>query len=248
MADLEGKVAVVTGSARGIGRAICLKLARLGADVVVNDVSNEEMALELVKEIEKMGRKAIFVKANIADSAEARKLMDETVEKFGKIDILVNNAGITRDNLILRMKEEEWDAVLNVNLKGTFNCVQAATKYMIKQRQGAIVNIASIVGITGNAGQANYSASKAGVIGLTKTIARELASRGIRANAVAPGFIETDMTRRLSEEVRERLIKQIPLTRLGSPEDVANLVAFLASEESSYITGEVIRVDGGMVT
>lgn len=247
MAGLEGKVAVVTGSARGIGRAICLKLAQLGADVVVNAVSSEEMALGLVKEIKGMGRKAIFVKANIANVAEARKLMDETVEKFGKIDILVNNAGITRDNLILRMKEEEWDAVLNVNLKGTFNCVQAATKYMIKQRQGAIVNIASIVGIAGNAGQANYSASKAGIIGLTKTIARELASRGIRANAVAPGFIETDMTRRLSEEVRERLIKQIPLTRLGSPEDVANLVAFLASEESSYITGEVIKVDGGMI-
>ncbi|MDI6892441.1 MAG: 3-oxoacyl-[acyl-carrier-protein] reductase [Actinomycetota bacterium] len=247
MAGLEGKVAVVTGSARGIGRAICLKLAQLGADVVVNAVSSEEMALGLVKEIKGMGRKAIFVKANIANVAEARKLMDETVEKFGKIDILVNNAGITRDNLILRMKEEEWDAVLNVNLKGTFNCVQAATKYMIKQRQGAIVNIASIIGIAGNAGQANYSASKAGIIGLTKTIARELASRGIRANAIAPGFIETDMTRRLSEEVRERLIKQIPLTRLGSPEDVANLVAFLASEESSYITGEVIKVDGGMI-
>ncbi len=247
MADLEGKVAVVTGSARGIGRAICLKLARLGADVVVNDVSNEEMALGLVKEIEKMGRKAMFIKADIADVAEARKLMDETVEKFGKIDVLVNNAGITRDNLILRMREEEWDAVLNVNLKGTFNCVQAATKYMIKQRRGVIVNIASIVGMTGNAGQANYSASKAGVIGLTKTIARELASRGIRANAVAPGFIETDMTRRLSEDIRERLIKQIPLTRLGGPEDVANLVAFLASEESSYITGEIIKVDGGMV-
>lgn len=247
MADLEGKVAVVTGSARGIGRAICLKLARLGADVVVNDVSNEEMALGLVKEIEKMGRKAMFIKADIADVAEARKLMDETVEKFRKIDVLVNNAGITRDNLILRMREEEWDAVLNVNLKGTFNCVQAATKYMIKQRRGVIVNIASIVGMTGNAGQANYSASKAGVIGLTKTIARELASRGIRANAVAPGFIETDMTRRLSEDIRERLIKQIPLTRLGGPEDVANLVAFLASEESSYITGEIIKVDGGMV-
>jgi len=247
LADLEGKVAVVTGSARGIGRAICLKLARLGADVVVNDVSNEEMALGLVKEIEKMGRKAMFIKADIADVAEARKLMDETVEKFRKIDVLVNNAGITRDNLILRMREEEWDAVLNVNLKGTFNCVQAATKYMIKQRRGVIVNIASIVGMTGNAGQANYSASKAGVIGLTKTIARELASRGIRANAVAPGFIETDMTRRLSEDIRERLIKQIPLTRLGGPEDVANLVAFLASEESSYITGEIIKVDGGMV-
>ncbi|MEW6188536.1 MAG: SDR family NAD(P)-dependent oxidoreductase, partial [Actinomycetota bacterium] len=194
MFDLKERVALVTGSARGIGRITCLKLAKLGAHIVVNDIADKE-ASELTREIEKLGRKATFIKANVSILEEAKKLIEETVKIFGGIDILINNAGITRDNLLIRMKEEEWDAVLAVNLKGTFNCTQVAAKYMLKQRRGAIVNIASVVGIAGNVGQANYSASKAGVIGLTKTVAKELASRGIRVNAIAPGFIETDMTR-----------------------------------------------------
>lgn len=248
MPELTGRVALVTGSARGIGKAICLKLAELGANIVVNDVGNEELAQELVEQIKKMGSEAVFIKANVAKLDKANSLIESIIEKFGKIDILVNNAGITRDNLLVRMKEEEWDAVLTVNLKGTFNCSQAVSKYMMKQRSGNIINIASVVGITGNPGQANYSASKAGVIGLTKTIAREMASRGVRANAVAPGFIETEMTQKLPEDTRSAINKQIPLGRFGQPEDVANLVAFLASDESGYITGQVIQIDGGMVT
>ncbi len=248
MPELTGRVVLVTGGARGIGKAICLKLAELGANIVVNAIRNEELAQELVEQIKKMGSEAVFIKANVAKLDEANSLIESIIEKFGKIDILVNNAGITRDNLLVRMKEEDWDAVLTVNLKGTFNCSQAVSKYMMKQRSGNIINIASVVGITGNPGQANYSASKAGVIGLTKTIAREMASRGVRANAVAPGFIETEMTQKLSEDTRSAINKQIPLGRFGQPEDVANLVAFLASDESGYITGQVIQIDGGMVT
>ena len=188
-----------------------------------------------------------YIQADISKSEQAKEMIDTVIERFGRIDILVNNAGITRDNLIIRMKEQEWDSVIAVNLKGTFNCTQAAAKYMLKQRSGTIVNIASVVGVYGNAGQANYSASKAGVIGLTKTCAKELASRGIRVNAVAPGFIETEMTKKLSEEARGLIIDRIPLGRLGAPDDVASLVCFLASEEANYITGQVVGLDGGLV-
>lgn len=247
MANLKGKVAVVTGGARGIGCSICLRLAELGADIVVNDLSEEGISL-LLEGIKKKGQRALFVKADISLSAEAKKLIDETVNSMGQIDILVNNAGITRDNLIVRMKEEDWDQVIKVNLKGAFNCTQAAAKYMMKQRSGSIVNISSVVGIVGNVGQANYSASKAGVIGLTKSSARELASRGIRVNAVAPGFIETEMTKRLPQEYQEKLKSMIPMGAFGGPEDVAKVVAFLASDEASYITGEVIKIDGGLFT
>lgn len=247
MADLKGKVAVVTGGARGIGYSICLKLAELGADIVVNDLSEEGVS-SLLEEVKKKGQRALFVKADISSSDEARKLIEETISSMGRVDILVNNAGITRDNLIVRMKEEEWDQVLKVNLKGTFNCTQAVAKYMMKQRSGTIVNISSVVGIVGNAGQANYSASKAGVIGLTKSSARELASRGIRVNAVAPGFIETEMTKRLPQEYQEKLKGLIPMGVFGQPEDVASVVAFLASDDARYITGEVVKIDGGLFT
>ncbi|MEK6539876.1 MAG: 3-oxoacyl-[acyl-carrier-protein] reductase [Deltaproteobacteria bacterium] len=242
---LKDKVALVTGAAQGIGRAIALKLAANGADVVIVDM-NLDKAQEAAREVERLGRRALALRANIANLQEAEAMADEAVEKLGVVHIMVNNAGITRDALILRMKEEDWDAVINVNLKGVFNCTKAVVKYMSKQRYGRIVNIASIVGEMGNAGQANYSASKAGVIALTKTAAREFATRNITCNAVAPGFIDTAMTQALSEKVKEELAKQIPMGRLGTPEDVAEGVLFLVSETTGYITGQVLNINGGM--
>jgi 3-oxoacyl-[acyl-carrier protein] reductase len=244
---LKGKVALVTGASRGIGRAIALELARLGANVAVNYAGSEAKAKEVVEEIKAMGREAIAVQANVADSESVNNMVKEVLSTFGELHILVNNAGITRDNLIMRMKEEEWDEVINTNLKGVFNCTKAVTRQMMKQRYGRIINIASIVGVSGNAGQANYVAAKAGVIGLTKTTAKELASRNITVNAVAPGFITTDMTDQLTDEVRQEMLKQIPLARFGEPKDVASVVGFLASDASSYMTGQTLHVDGGMV-
>lgn len=242
---LKGKVALVTGAAQGIGKSIALKLAANGADLVISDV-NLDKAQETAKEVEKLGRKAIALKANVANLQETEIMIDEAVAKLDAIHILINNAGITKDALILRMKEEDWDAVIGVNLKGVFNCTKAAVKYMAKQRYGRIVNIASIVGEMGNAGQANYAASKAGVFGLTKTVAREFASRNVTCNAIAPGFIETAMTQALSEKVREELANQIPMGRLGTPDDVAEGVLFLVSEAANYLTGQVININGGM--
>ncbi len=243
--SLSGKIALVTGAAQGIGRDIALGLATDGADVAICDV-NLEAAQKTAGDIEAKDRKALALKANVAASADVTAMVDQVVEKFGRLDILVNNAGITRDGLILRMKDEDWDLVLSINLKGAFLCTKAALKYMTKQRAGTIINIASIVGAMGNAGQVNYVASKAGLIGMTKTIAREYANRNVTSNAVAPGFIDTAMTKALSENVRQELAKQIPLGRLGSSEDVANAVRFLASPAAAYITGQVIHVNGGM--
>jgi len=243
--DLKDRVALITGAAQGIGKAIAILLARKGADIVVSDL-NFEKAREVAKEIEDMGRRCLVSKTNVADFTEAEVMIKKTIEEFGRIDILVNNAGIVKDSFLLRMKEENWDQVLNVNLKGTFNCTKAAVKFMAKQRSGRVVNIASISGEMGNVGQANYSASKAGVIGFTKTVAREFASRGINVNAVAPGFIDTVMTQSLPDDIKENLKSQIPAQRLGTPEDVAQTVYFLVSEMSDYITGQVINVNGGM--
>ena len=246
---LEGKVAIVTGAGRdgkGIGRSIALALAREGADIVIADFV-PEAAEAVADEVKSIGRRAVSVKANVAVPADAEAIVQRALDEFGKVDILVNNAGITRDALIPRMSEEDWDLVINTNLKGTFNCTKAVTRPMLKQRSGKIVNIASVMGIIGNAGQANYSASKAGIIGLTKTTARELGSRGINVNAVAPGFIQTAMTDELSESIRENIASRIPLNRLGTPEDVAKLVLFLCADDSDYITGQVVNVDGGMV-
>ncbi|HAK61410.1 MAG TPA: 3-oxoacyl-ACP reductase [Nitrospiraceae bacterium] len=243
--SLEGKTALVTGGAQGIGKEIALALAADGADVAVCDV-NGEAAQKTVSEIGAKGRKTAAFTANVAAPAEVAAMIDQTVEKLGKIDILVNNAGITRDGLIMRMKEEDWDLVLDINLKGAFNCTKTALKYMTRQRSGTIINIASIVGAMGNPGQANYVASKAGLIGLTKTIAREYANRNVTANAVAPGFIDTAMTQALPDNVRAELSKQIPLGRLGTSDDVAQAVRFLASPAATYITGQVLHVNGGM--
>jgi 3-oxoacyl-[acyl-carrier protein] reductase len=242
---LIGKVALVTGAAQGIGKAVALLLARHGADIVVSDI-NLEKAEETAKEIESIGPKAMAIKVNVASLNDVERMVEAVLKKFGKIDILINNAGITRDKLILRMTEEDWDIVLNVNLKGTFNCTKAVVRHMAKQRSGKIVSIASVVGEMGNAGQVNYAASKAGVIGLTKTIAREFAQRGINVNAIAPGYIETPMTEVLSDKVKEELKRLIPMERLGKPEDVAETVLFLVSEESNYITGQVLNVNGGI--
>ena len=242
---LAGRVALVTGAAQGIGKAVALLLARNGADIVVSDI-NLEKAEEAANEIKSIGRKALAVKGDVANWNDVERMVEIILEKFAKIDILVNNAGITRDKLILRMTEEDWDAVLDVNLKGTFHCAKAVVRHMAKQRSGKIVNIASVVGEMGNAGQANYSASKAGVIGLTKTIAREFAQRGININAIAPGYIETPMTEVLPEKAKEELKKLIPMERLGKPEDVAEAVLFLVSEVSNYITGQVLNVNGGI--
>lgn len=244
---LKDKVAIVTGGTRGIGRAIALKLADQGANIVINYRNSDKEAEELKAILEEKGVKVLTVKCDISNFEDSKNLMDKCKEVFGKIDMLVNNAGITKDTLIMRMKEEDFDNVIDVNLKGTFNCAKHASAIMLKQRFGKIINMTSVVGIAGNAGQVNYAASKAGVIGLTKSLAKELGSRGITVNAVAPGFINTDMTASLSEKVKEEASKNIPLKRLGDPEDVANLVGFLASDAANYITGQVINVDGGMV-
>jgi 3-oxoacyl-[acyl-carrier protein] reductase len=243
---LQGQVAIVTGGSRGIGRAIALSLGEAGADVVVNYAGSAEAAEQVVQSIVLMGRRAMKFQADVSSSKQVEEMIKKTLEQFGKIDILVNNAGITRDNLIMRMKEEEFDQVIATNLKGVFNCVKAVTRQMMKQRSGRIINISSVVGALGNPGQANYVAAKAGVIGLTKASARELASRGITVNAVAPGFIETDMTDKLTEDMRNSLMQQIPLQRLGQTEDIARVVRFLASSDSAYMTGQTIHVDGGM--
>ncbi|GFZ31892.1 beta-ketoacyl-ACP reductase [Clostridium zeae] len=242
---LKGKTAVITGGSRGIGKAIAIKLAEMGANIVVNYRSSS--IDEVLAEIKAFGVNAIGVQCDISSSEDADKLIKTAFAEFGSVDILVNNAGITKDGLIMRMKDQDFDSVINTNLKGTFNTIRSASSIMMKQRSGKIVNLTSVVGITGNAGQANYAASKAGVIGLTKSVARELASRGITCNAVAPGFIETDMTDALSDKVKEATLSSIPLKKLGTTEDVANLVGFLVSDLSNYITGQVINVDGGMV-
>lgn len=242
--NLANKVAIVTGSGRGIGKAIALKLAEAGATVVVNDVA--ETVNSVAEEIKAMNRQSLAVVADISSAPDVTRLVDTTIATYGRVDILVNNAGITRDQLLLRMSDEDWDRVLNVNLKSVFLCTRAVLRHMLKQRWGRIVNISSIVGIIGNPGQANYASAKAGIIGFTRTIAKEVASRGITVNAIAPGFIDTEMTQKLPEEWKQQLKSRIPVGYLGTPRDVAEAVAFLASEEARYITGQVLNVDGGM--
>ncbi|GAA0808294.1 3-oxoacyl-[acyl-carrier-protein] reductase [Faecalicatena orotica] len=243
---LEGKTAIVTGASRGIGRAVALKLAEEGAAVVINYNGSADRAEEVKNEIEKNGGKAEVMQCNVSDFQACENFIKEVTAKFGRIDILVNNAGITRDGLLMRMSEDDFDAVIDTNLKGTFNCIRFASRQMMKQRSGRIINLSSVSGVLGNAGQANYCASKAGVIGLTKSAARELASRGITVNAIAPGFIHTEMTEVLPEKVKEASVAQIPLGTFGEPEDIAEAAAFLASEKARYITGQVLCVDGGM--
>lgn len=243
---LKNKNAIVTGGSRGIGRAIALKLAQQGANVIINYTSNKEAALKVVKEVQNYGVKGLAVKCDVTQSDEVLHMIKAIDMDFDSIDILVNNAGITRDNLLIRMKEEDWDQVIDVNLKGVFLCTKAVIRKMMKQGYGKIINISSVVGLNGNAGQANYSASKAGVIGFTKSMAKEVASKNICVNAIAPGFIETDMTAVLSDDIRKQLIQNIPLKRYGNPEDIANLATFLSGDQSNYITGQVICVDGGM--
>ncbi len=247
MGRFEGKSAIVTGASRGIGREIALQLAKEGARIAVNYSGSKDKADEVVEQITTAGGEAFAIQADVSDSNSVKKMVDMTIEVFGSVDILVNNAGITRDNLLVRMKEDEWDDVININLKGVFLCTKAVTRQMMRQRSGKIVNVASIVGISGNAGQANYVAAKAGVIGFTKTTAQELAARNINVNAVAPGFITTDMTDALNEDMKNQMLANIPLGKLGSPENVAKTVMFLLSEDAAYITGQTIHVDGGMV-
>lgn len=243
---LKNKIALITGAGRGIGRAIAIALAKEGAEVVINYNGSEERAKEVKQTIEENGGKASIYKCNVSDFTACEAMIKDIVKEYGHLDILVNNAGITKDGLIMKMKEEDFDSVLNVNLKGTFNTIRHSARQMLKQRSGKIINISSVSGILGNVGQANYVASKAGVIGLTKTMARELGSRGITVNAIAPGFVDTEMTEVLSEEIRENACKQIILGRFGKPEDIANTAVFLASDKADYITGQVISVDGGM--
>lgn len=243
---IENKVAVVTGASRGIGKAIAIKLASEGALVVINYNGSKESALEVQKEIRDNGGQAEVFQCNVADFSACEAFLKEIIERFGRIDILVNNAGITKDGLLMRMPEADFDAVIDTNLKGTFNCIRFASRQMMKQRSGRIINLSSVSGVLGNAGQANYSASKAGIIGLTKSAARELASRGITVNAIAPGFINTEMTSALPEKVKEGAVVQIPLGRFGEAEDIAEAVAFLASQKAQYITGQVLNIDGGM--
>lgn len=240
------KSALVTGASRGIGRSIALQLAEEGYNVAVNYAGSKEKAEAVVEEIKAKGVDSFAIQANVADADEVKAMIKEVVSQFGSLDVLVNNAGITRDNLLMRMKEQEWDDVIDTNLKGVFNCIQKATPQMLRQRSGAIINLSSVVGAVGNPGQANYVATKAGVIGLTKSAARELASRGITVNAVAPGFIVSDMTDALSDELKEQMLTQIPLARFGQDTDIANTVAFLASDKAKHITGQTIHVNGGM--
>lgn len=247
MGKLDGKAALVTGASRGIGAEIAKQLAKEGARVAVNYSGSQCKAEEVVNEIIAAGGQAFAIQASVSDAENVTDMVKQTIEQFGSVDILVNNAGITRDNLLMRMKESEWDDVIDTNLKGVFLCTKAVTRQMMKQRAGKIINIASIVGVSGNAGQANYVAAKAGVIGLTKTTAKELASRHINVNAIAPGFITTEMTDELSDDVKNQMLTQIPLSKLGNPQDVAKAVVFLASDDASYITGQTLHVDGGMV-
>lgn len=243
---LKGKCAVVTGAARGIGRAIALKYAKLGANLVINYRLSEEEAISLENELKELGAEVLVVKADISNFNDANNLILMAKERFGSVDILVNNAGITKDGLVMRMKEEDFDRVIEVNLKGVFNCIRAVTPIMVRQKFGKVINMASVVGITGNAGQLNYCAAKAGVIGMTKSLAREVGSRGINVNAIAPGFIQTSMTNVLGDKAKDAVMANIPLKRFGDVSDVAEVAAFLASESASYITGQVISVDGGM--
>ncbi len=245
--NLTGKVALVTGASRGIGKACAIHLADLGARVVVNYAHNPAKAEQVVARIQEKGGEATAIPADVSSQEDVEAMIKKTVDIYGSLDILVNNAGINRDRLLLRMKEEDWDSAINTNLKGVFLVTKAAARYMMKQREGRIINISSVIGIAGNAGQANYAASKAGVIGFSRSVARELASRNILVNVIAPGFIDTDMTEALNDQAKEGILSRIPLKRYGKPEDVAYLAGFLASEESSYLTGQVIHVDGGMI-
>lgn len=244
---LAGKVALITGASRGIGREVAIEMAKAGADIVINYIGDVSLAEEVQGKIQALGRKAVIIEADVSNSAAVDELMAKAIAEFSRIDILVNNAGITRDNLLARMKEEDWDAVLNVNLKSMFNCSKSVLKYMMKQRYGRIINISSVVGVMGNAGQANYAAAKAGALGLTKSIAKEVASRNITVNAVAPGFIDTEMTANLPEKVKEEMLSGVPIKRLGLPLDIANAIIFLASDNASYITGQTLHIDGGMI-
>lgn len=246
MKRFENKIVLVTGAGRGIGASIAKRFASEGAEVIVNYSGNVEAAQKTVDEITATGGQAQKYKCSVNDSESVKVMIDEIIKEFGRIDILVNNAGITKDGLMLRMTDEDFDRVIDVNLKGTFNCTKYVSKYMLKQKSGKIINISSVVGLSGNAGQVNYSASKAGIIGITKSAAKELSSRGITVNAVAPGYVDTDMTKVLSDNIRNEILKNIPLQRMGNVEDISNCVAFLASEDASYITGQVISVDGGM--
>lgn len=243
---LKGKCAVITGASRGIGKCIATKFAKEGANVVINYRNNEEEALKVKQELEDLGSQVLVVKADVSELEQAENLIKEAKKEFGRVDILVNNAGITKDNLIIRMKEEDFDSVIKTNLKGAFNCLKAVTPIMLKQKYGKIVNMASVVGVVGNPGQVNYCASKAGLIGMTKSLAKEIGSRNITVNAIAPGFIDTDMTKILSDDQKKKILSQIPLNKFGNVEDIANVALFLGSENSNYITGQVIHIDGGM--
>ncbi|MBN2605259.1 MAG: 3-oxoacyl-[acyl-carrier-protein] reductase [Bacilli bacterium] len=247
MSSLKGKTVIVTGGNTGIGREICLNFAMQGSNVVINYLFEEELALDLLIHVENMGGKGMVVKGDVSKLEQAQDIIDQAIHRFGRVDVLVNNSGITRDNLMMRMTENEFDSVIDVNLKGTWNMCKSVTRHMLKNRLGKIINIASVVGIMGNAGQANYVASKAAVIGLTKSLSKEFGSRGVTCNAVAPGFIQTKMTEELTDEVKENYLKQIPLNRFGSAQDVANAVVFLASDKADYITGQVLSVNGGMI-